>query len=255
MRALARFEAFVERIIDSSLVGLTGAKLQPVEIAKRLARAMDAGRVVGMVGPIAPNQYDVRLGKHDYTEYAGVKQALERELESYLAALAKERGLQLLAPPVVQVELDTRLHRHQLAIESRMSEAMPDGRTGGGRTERFAAVPAAPAARPEPAAAVVTLTRKTPTGDARIAVTGPRFTIGRALDNGLVLEDPRVSRYHALLLVDGAECSVQDLDSTNGTWVNGSRVRQMRLRSGDRLSLGGVEVAVAIAGGESDGRD
>src|SRR3954451_11579479 len=63
-------------------------------------------------------------------------------------------------------------------------------------------------------------------------------TIGREEGNGLRLNDERVSRYHAKVQFEDGDVIVTDLDSTNGTRVNGSAVQIRRLRPGDQLSIG-----------------
>jgi len=64
------------------------------------------------------------------------------------------------------------------------------------------------------------------------------FTIGREEGNLLRLNDERVSRYHAKVQQDGEDLILTDLESTNGTRVNGHVVQIRRLRYGDRISLG-----------------
>ena len=63
-------------------------------------------------------------------------------------------------------------------------------------------------------------------------------TIGREEGNGLRLNDERVSRYHAKVQHEDGDIIVTDLDSTNGTRVNGSAVQIRRLRPGDQVSIG-----------------
>jgi pSer/pThr/pTyr-binding forkhead associated (FHA) protein len=68
-------------------------------------------------------------------------------------------------------------------------------------------------------------------------------TIGRDSDNDIVLGEITVSRCHALLLTDAAGTALIDLDSTNGTFVNGVLARpdeQVWLKDGDVIALGGV---------------
>jgi hypothetical protein len=247
VKALARFEALIERLVDSSLVGLMGARLEPVEIAKRLSRAMESERIIGPAGPIAPNGFIVRLGSKDYASYEPVREALEQELASYLLSAARERRLQLLAAPVVRVELDPTLRRHQLAVIGRLAEAPPPPE-GSIRTERFAAVaPSPPAERPGKRLPTVSLASTGTSAVTMARIDRSPFTIGRALDNQFVLDDSRVSRYHATILVEDAACKVRDMDSTNGTWVNGIRIREKRLLDGDVVSLGGAEFRLSIA--------
>jgi len=62
--------------------------------------------------------------------------------------------------------------------------------------------------------------------------------IGRASDNDLVIDDRSVSRYHALLLVDADRLTLRDLDSSGGSKVNGSSVREATVVDGDELTFG-----------------
>ena len=73
------------------------------------------------------------------------------------------------------------------------------------------------------------------------AVEPPRFTIGRGSANNLVLGQMGVSRSHAEVLVQNGEYRLQDLGSKLGTYLNGVRVEQARLKDGDRVQLGGPE--------------
>src|SRR5438874_12615331 len=68
------------------------------------------------------------------------------------------------------------------------------------------------------------------------------ITIGREEGNMLRLNDERVSRYHAKVQFDNEDVILTDLDSTNGTRINGNPVQIRRLRPGDRV---GVEIGRA----------
>src|SRR5262245_10497835 len=63
-------------------------------------------------------------------------------------------------------------------------------------------------------------------------------TIGREERNALRLNDERVSRYHAKVQIEDADIILTDLDSTNGTRVNGTAIQIRRLRPGDQVSIG-----------------
>ena len=67
-------------------------------------------------------------------------------------------------------------------------------------------------------------------------------TIGRGLDNDLVLESTDVSRHHARIDYRDGQWHLTDLGSTNGTRVNGQPINQALLRAGDHLELGGVRL-------------
>ena len=69
-----------------------------------------------------------------------------------------------------------------------------------------------------------------------------RITLGRALDNMVRLEDGTVSHHHAMFLNDGGDFKLRDLNSTNGTRVNGMRIVETKLHNGDAVRLGSVEM-------------
>jgi len=76
----------------------------------------------------------------------------------------------------------------------------------------------------------------------RITPGGVR-TLGRAADADFSLDAALVSRVHCRLVsLPGDELEVRDLDSTNGTFVNGTRVQKARLAPGDRIRIGRVEL-------------
>jgi predicted component of type VI protein secretion system len=89
----------------------------------------------------------------------------------------------------------------------------------------------------------------------RVDLPEGEHTLGRSRGCGVVLRDPSVSRGHALLSVRDGAVTLQDLQSSNGTYVNGRRLEaEVRLVAGDRLILGetelflrrGVEFAVPV---------
>lgn len=87
-----------------------------------------------------------------------------------------------------------------------------------------------------------TVSRSTPAQTFRIVPGGAR-TIGRATGADFILDGALVSRVHCrITALPTGELEVTDLDSTNGTFVNGTRVSTARLAAGDRLRLGRVEL-------------
>ena len=80
-------------------------------------------------------------------------------------------------------------------------------------------------------------------------------TIGREDDNDIQLNDDRVSRFHAKLQVDSGKIILTDLDSTNGTRVNGHPIQMRVLQAGDVLSIGRCLLAVGDVRLESSTND
>ena len=72
-------------------------------------------------------------------------------------------------------------------------------------------------------------------------------TVGRSRECDVVVGEETVSRFHAELRHgDGNEWTVRDLDSLNGTWLNGARVREARVCRGDVLCLGGLRMELRL---------
>jgi FHA domain len=69
--------------------------------------------------------------------------------------------------------------------------------------------------------------------------------IGRSPDNGLVIDNPAVSHYHARVFKEDGRLMLQDFGSMNGTFVNGQRVKMVTLKPGDTVSIGKHTILVA----------
>ena len=216
--------------------------MQPVELARKLAKEMDSHKTAGVARVYVPNEYTVYLSGRDRSRLEGYERSLEQELSGYLLEHARRRNYDLLTRPTVSFETDERLRLGEFGIQTRLVK--PPAHEGDspsqgeeGHTMVYSAVrdaPAPPSGRAEVATrAVVSL------DDRRYVLEGPRVTIGRAKDADCVLRDPNVSRHHAeLKRAPDGEWTIADLGSTNGVKVNDRRVRSTRLSAGDRVTLG-----------------
>ena len=84
--------------------------------------------------------------------------------------------------------------------------------------------------------------------------SGPRVRIGRSRDNDVTLpelESPRSSAYHAEARLEDGEWWIVDLESTNGTLLNGAPITRAQLSAGDRISFGDLDVIVGIGSGRA----
>jgi len=93
----------------------------------------------------------------------------------------------------------------------------------------------APASGPRPA-----LIRRDGGGET-VCVLGRRTRIGRAEASELHIDSASVSRHHALVLMGPKGVIIEDLNSTNGVYVNGRKVARQRLRDGDAVTIGEAE--------------
>jgi diguanylate cyclase (GGDEF)-like protein len=72
----------------------------------------------------------------------------------------------------------------------------------------------------------------------RLDIDQGRYVIGRSDDTDMMISSKEVSRHHAAIEYDGATCFIQDLESTNGTFVNDRRIKKHALRAGDQITIG-----------------
>jgi len=77
-----------------------------------------------------------------------------------------------------------------------------------------------------------------------VAVGKKEVSIGRSPDNGLVIDNPAVSHYHARVFNEEGRLMLEDFGSLNGTFVNGQRVKMVSLKPGDSVAIGKHTIVV-----------
>jgi hypothetical protein len=234
MSALARFESFMENMVEGSVARLFRSPVQPAEIAKRLERAMESQQTISVRRVIVPNVYRAFLNPQDLAAFGPIRAEMEREMSTYLADLAQERGFTMLEHPRVELTSDPSVARHTIQVVAETVAAGPAADAGHTQVFQGGGQPAAQSR--------TRLILATPTGAHAIPLESTQVTIGRGLNNDVILEDTRVSRHHAQLRYRQKRFWIADLGSTNGTYVNGVQVEERSLRDGDVVSLGGLEL-------------
>ena len=251
MRSLeSRIEGLVEGVFSRAF----SSEVQPVELARKLAKEMDSHKTAGVARVYVPNEYTVYLSGKDRTRLEGYERSLEQELSGYLLEHARRRSYDLLTRPTVAFETDERLRLGEFGIQTRLvkppaheGEAPVQGEEG--HTMVYSAVrDAPPKAAANPAGRAEVATRAVVTvDDRRYVLDAARSTVGRSRDADCVLRDPNVSRHHAeLRRSTSGDWTIADLGSTNGIKVNGRRVGSTRLKSGDKVTLGTTTFRVDI---------
>jgi hypothetical protein len=242
-----RLEAFASRFIEGWSARLFGAKLQPVQIAKRVIRAMEAHQTISLSKTFVPNSYVVSLSPSDFTQFEQYRRSLEQDLSEAVLGAARDRNYTLLAFPTVEIERDEDLPPGDMRVSCALVDASGDevsdakalGAVEAGHTM---VLDREKLLREKPRAPKAGITVRE--GDDRrdIVLGSEPLAIGRDPQNDITLDDRRVSRKHAEIRLRLGRYTLYDLQSTNGTYVNGRRVAEVVLADGDRLSIGGVEL-------------
>jgi len=252
---LARFERLMEQAVEGSLRRVFPTAVQPVQLARAAARAMEQAQVIGVRGLEVPNSYRLRLAPADLERFADYRGSLAGELDQYLTDYARERGLRPTGPPRVELLVDASLRTGSVLAEARFVDLAPavrrevDAAIEDTRRLRLIDLAAAQATLIAPADRAVWLADRLGIHfalDPRAGIV----RLGRAADNDLAIANQRVSRYHAQLRWVESTWLVYDLESTNGTWVDDQRVlggQPHALGARARLRLGDHELDVRQA--------
>jgi hypothetical protein len=227
---LARFERLMEDAVEGSLRRVFATSIQPVQLAKAAARAMEEAQLIGLHGAEVPNSYRLRLAPADLERFADYRVTLARELNAYLVEYARDRGLRPIAEPRVELVEDRGVRTGSVRAEARFVDLAPaletevEAAVADTRRLRLADLASArPTKQPAAIERALWLTDRDGLRFALEAAMGV-VRVGRASDNEIAIDNQRVSRYHAQLRWVESSWLVYDLDSTNGTYVDGQRV-------------------------------
>jgi pSer/pThr/pTyr-binding forkhead associated (FHA) protein len=86
-------------------------------------------------------------------------------------------------------------------------------------------------------------------------MTKERYTVGRLPDNDVRIDNPAVSGHHSLIINILNDSFIEDLNSTNGTYVNGKLIKKHALQHGDKITIGHHQIRFADQQAEEDEQD
>ena len=237
MTVLRNIEAKIESLFEGVFGRAFRTNVQPVELARKLVKEMEDHRVISVSRLYVPNEYTVYLAPADRAQFESYEESLLTELQDYLAENARREKYVMLSPPKVLMETDEDLEVGEFGIATRMAQGGPHP------------VPdEAPAPDVAPGATMVYKPKQPDTEAVSPQELGLEQEIATLSWNGKQhqIEKRRVvigrSRRHAEVRQEGAAHWVIDLGSTNGTEVNGRRLKRAKLRPGDTITVGSTEL-------------
>lgn len=248
MSVLRNLEEKIAGLVEGTFGRVFRSEVRPVELARKLAKEMDAHRTVSLTRTYVPNEYVIWLSAEDRVRYEGVEQEVIDELAGYLLEHARRERLALISRPQIAFRTDERLALGEFGIQARTVKAVAGQaeQADHGHTMVYAAgeqPPEAPAAAPprrERAGLVV--------AGRRYAIAAGGATVGRSRDCDILLEDANVSRHHAEIRPGaGGSWTIADLGSTNGVRVNGRDISGAHpLEPGDHVVVGTVDARFEV---------
>jgi len=120
---LAKLEAFMQHMVEGPFARLFPSRLEPVEIARKLERAMEESALLQGEGRrLAPTTYDIYLSIKDHQQISQSQQVLIRGWNNHLIEFAKRRHFTLRTNPLIRLHADTSLHTGIVRIETGLAD-------------------------------------------------------------------------------------------------------------------------------------
>ncbi len=284
MSVLRTIESKIEGLFEGVFGRAFRTHVQPVELARKLAKEMDEHRSVSVSRVYVPNEYTIYLSGADRQQFTGYEGSLVGELQEYLTEHARREAYALLTPPRVRFATDNDLAVGEFGIATRVAQpedgvpllpapATPPVPTPARSVSIPVAPPPPPLAVPAPAldeapsATMIYRPREQATEEPESTsppeperevvtltlagrahpITSRSVVIGRSRECDLRIADGNASRRHAEVVQEGATYLVVDLGSTNGTELNGRTITREKLTDGDRITIGATDLVFGRA--------
>ncbi len=266
MSIFDKIESVVRGAVETPFGWLFPTRLQPVELERRLLKAMESSLTVTADRRIAPNFYEVSLSRADYKQLSAMANTLGDQLSRSLIDTAKSKGYLMTSPPLIRLIEDDHIATGNMQVNATLRDphAVGQGAANGAAngassldvTRAMTAEEAAEWARrqnalaqngaatpgPQETIPPAWLTLYRPTRGQAMRIERPIIHIGRSADNDIVVNEKKVSRYHAQIRCEHGQFVVYDLGSTNGVKVNGVTAPQpVPLRNNDLVTVGSYE--------------
>lgn len=209
MGFLDKAEARIEEGVSSLFGKLSKRGLQPIEISQAVKNAMDTAATAASEDKVlVPHRYLVKVSSHDLPQ---ISEALLRSIRTEIVAHAANKEYRLTGEIELKLSEDPKLARGRVQVGS---------------------------------APVASLVQWHPV----ISFAGQRkelkigtVSFGRDVSADFAIEDRGLSRIHFEIAFNGEIAAIRDLNSTNGTFVDGSRISEVVLRSGSKITAGRTE--------------
>lgn len=221
----------IERGLDRGVLSVFSpgrGQIKPLDLAQGLRRECDDQiQVLDRTRTLAPNVYTVFLNSVDFERFSSWQDTLVDELERVLVEHAEKQAYMFVGAVAVEPQSDDEVRQGRFETES--------------RTERGTVAPA-------------TGVQEGAAGDPILEIDGQQYlltgritVIGRGGDSDIILDDTGVSRHHLELRAEDGGVVATDLGSTNGTFVDGDRIRTpVALHDRSALTVGRTRMTVIL---------
>lgn len=208
---LKRIEQKLEKLVEGTFTRAFPSSVKPIELGKRIRRVLEDKKTIGVQGQIIiPNRYVISLSPKDLENIESIQESIQREISSSIRDHANDENYHFQGTLTVEIFSNSSLKTGSIEVDGLFEE-----NKGG-----------------FPPGSLIDENGK------RLIITEQKLSIGRDTKSTMQVVDVEVSRNHAEIRLLNTSFVLIDLQSTNGTFVNGQRVQEHTLQNFDQIKIG-----------------
>ncbi|MFL2993737.1 MAG: FhaA domain-containing protein [Acidimicrobiales bacterium] len=208
---LKRIEQKLEKLVEGTFTRAFPSSVKPIELGKRVRRVLEDKKTIGVQGQIIiPNRYVISLSPKDLENIESIQESIQREISSSIRDHANDENYHFQGTLTVEILSNSSLKTGSIEVDGLFEEnkgGFPPGSLINENGER-------------------------------LIITEQKLSIGRDTESTMQVVDVEVSRNHAEIRLLNTSFVLIDLQSTNGTFVNGQRVQEHTLQNFDQIKIG-----------------
>ena len=208
---LKRIEQKLEKLVEGTFTRVFPSSVKPIELGKRIRRVLEDKKTIGVQGQIIiPNRYVISLSLKDLENIESIQESIQREISSSIRDHANDENYHFQGTLTVEIFSNSSLKTGSIEVDGLFEEnkgGFPPGSLINENGER-------------------------------LIITEQKLSIGRDTKSTMQVVDVEVSRNHAEIRLLNTSFVLIDLQSTNGTFVNGQRVQEHTLQNFDQIKIG-----------------
>ncbi len=208
---LKRIEQKLEKLVEGTFTRAFPSSVKPIELGKRVRRVLEDKKTIGVQGQIIiPNRYVISLSLKDLENIESIQESIQREISSSIRDHANDENYHFQGTLTVEIFSNSSLKTGSIEVDGLFEEnkgGFPPGSLIDENGER-------------------------------LIITEQKLSIGRDKESTMQVVDVEVSRNHAEIRLLNTSFVLIDLQSTNGTYVNGQRVQEHTLQNFDQIKIG-----------------
>ncbi len=208
---LKRIEQKLEKLVEGTFTRAFPSSVKPIELGKRVRRVLEDKKTIGVQGQIIiPNRYVISLSLKDLENIESIQESIQREISSSIRDHANDENYHFQGTLTVEILSNSSLKTGSIEVDGLFEEnkgGFPPGSLINENGER-------------------------------LIITEQKLSIGRDKESTMQVVDVEVSRNHAEIRLLNTSFVLIDLQSTNGTFVNGQRVQEHTLQNFDQIKIG-----------------